>query len=269
MSFLRFFPLCAALALAPAAHAQFGDLLRQVGGDKADTIVDNFADGKKLVKSAAGIGLEEERSLGGSVAVEIVSRYGGLVRDEALLRRVNLVGRSLAQYSDRPTLAWRFGVLNSPTVNAFSAPSGYVFITRGLYALAGDDDDLLAAILAHEIIHITQKHALNLLRGSAAASGALGIAARNAKGNGLRQAQDAAGQLGLDVDRLIEGFVVHGFAPETEYTADAQGRALAATCGYRATGLREILVKVQNTQGDPATLFSTHPPLAERIQRLR
>src|SRR4051812_15786883 len=66
----------------------------------------------------AGIGLQEEKTIGNSVAVEIVSRYGGLVRDEAMTRRINLIGKSIARYSSRPELTYRFGVLNSTTVNA-------------------------------------------------------------------------------------------------------------------------------------------------------
>src|SRR5205809_5533864 len=79
----------------------------------------------KVIKSGAqvahgvkGIGLEEEKTIGNSVAVEIVSRYGGLVRDEAITRRINLIGKSIARYCDRPELTYRFGVLNSTTVNA-------------------------------------------------------------------------------------------------------------------------------------------------------
>jgi predicted Zn-dependent protease len=81
-------------------------------------------DSKKVLHGATGIGLKEEQTIGGSVAVEIVARYGGLVRDEAITKRVNLVGKSLAYYSARPELTYRFGVLNSTNVNAFSAPGG-------------------------------------------------------------------------------------------------------------------------------------------------
>ena len=130
--------------------------------NKAKEVTDTAKDASKVVKGGVGIGPEEEKVIGDSVALEIVGQYGGVVRDEDTLQRVNLVGRALARYSDRPDLDWRFGVLDSDSVNAFSAPDGYVFITRALYALA-DDDDLLAAILSHEIAHITEKHALKIV----------------------------------------------------------------------------------------------------------
>lgn len=265
---LRHISLCALLALAPALHAQFGGLGDLVpGGSKADKVLKNAQDGAKIVKGMAGIGIEEERVIGGSVAVEVVAKYGGLVRDQATLRRVNLVGRTLSQYSHRTTLAWRFGVLDSATVNAFSAPSGYVFITRGLYEMIGDDDDLLAAVLAHEIGHITERHALNIIARNEAFSGAMGIAARNSSEVGNVQAQ--LQQFDLGIDKIVQTLFDKGFDPQTEYGADAKGRALATTCGYRSSGLREILEKLQSRQGGNAQVFSSHPPLAERIKRLR
>src|SRR6266850_2078822 len=81
----------------------------------------------KVLHGVSGIGLQEEVTIGNSVAVEIVSKYGGLVRDEAITRRVNLVGKSVANYCDRTELTYRFGILNSTTVNAFSAPGGDIF----------------------------------------------------------------------------------------------------------------------------------------------
>jgi len=117
----------------------------------------------KVVKGTAGIGLKEESSIGGSVAIEIVARFGGLWKDIAATQRVNLVGKSLARYCDRQELDFKFGILNSDTINAFSAPGGYVFITKGLYDLVGANDDELAGVLGHEITHVTRRHALKII----------------------------------------------------------------------------------------------------------
>ena len=146
----RLLSLLFAAGLASSAFAlDLGGLSKALGNaDKLKKGLDTANDASKVMKGLAGIGPEEERLIGDSVSLEIVGKYGGLVRDEATMRRVNLVGRALARYSDRPGLEWRFGVLDSDTVNAFSAPDGYVFITRGLYALA-ETDDILAAILGN------------------------------------------------------------------------------------------------------------------------
>ncbi len=116
----------------------------------------------EMVKGASGISLKDELKIGGAVAVDIVARNGGVLKDEAITHRVIMIGKSLSYYCSRPELNFRFAVLNSDHINAYSAPGGYVFITRGLYN-ALPDDQQLAAVLAHEISHITLRHALKVI----------------------------------------------------------------------------------------------------------
>ena len=254
----RLFCLAALLLAAPVAQGQF-DL------SKLTKTLDTAKDAGKMLKGVAGIGPEEEKLIGDSVALEIVGRYGGLLRDEAVTRRVTLVGRGLARYSDRPGLDWRFGVLDSDTVNAFSAPDGYVFITRGLYALA-DNDDALAAILSHEIAHITGKHALKIVARGEFLSGASSLAA--ARSGEVRKVDAQLRQFNLGVEQITKTLFEKGFDPQTEYGADKEGRTLALTTGYAPGALRLVLLRLQARNGDPKTIFSTHPPLGERIRRL-
>jgi predicted Zn-dependent protease len=222
-------------------------------------------DAAKLLKGVAGIGPEEEKVIGDSVALEIVGKYGGLVRDDAITRRINLVGRSLARYSDRPALNWRFAVLDSAAINAFSAPDGYVFITRGLYALA-DNDDALAAILGHEIAHITGKHALTIVaRNEAFSAGLSQLVQRSGE---ARKVEGQLKQVNLGADLIVKTLFEKGFDPQTEYAADLTGRQLAVTTGYAPGALRAVLIRLQATAAGPQPIFSTHPPLAERLKRL-
>lgn len=271
-----------ALATAVSLPAQFGGLNKL--GDalgKAKKGLDAVKEAQQVGKGATGqFSDEEEQVLGDSVALEIVARFGGLWRDADATHRVNLVGNSLARYSERPALEWRFGILDSDTVNAFSAPGGYVFITRGLYELA-TTDDLLAGILAHEIGHITNRHALKIVgRGEA-----LSIIGRRVteRSSDLQQAQsqvDAAKAqaaqvspelakfLDLNVGKVVNLIVSKGFDAKTEYAADRDGRELAVTTGYAPGGLRAVLVALQARKGDPKKLFPTHPSLANRLKEL-
>jgi len=262
MKAFRYF--CLALGVFTVAiglRADFGDFLSKAT-DVVNKVAENKDDLARVSKGVTGIGPEEERVIGGSVAVEIVSRYGRFVRDAGIMPRVNLIGRTLARFSDRPELNWRFGVLNSDMVNAFSAPSGYVFITRGLYALAATDDQL-AGILGHEIAHITQRHALKIVARGEFLAGASGIAARQS--STAAQLQQFDGGIGKIVDTLMKT----GFDPKTEYEADRIGRDLAAISGYSRDGLRHVLQRLQqNNPGQSTQVFSTHPPLGERISRL-
>lgn len=267
--------ICAVAALvaplAPVLQAQFNVLnkLKQ-GLDKAtDTAGKVAAKGKdaaKIAKGVAGIGPEEERLIGESVALEIVGKYGGLVRDEAISRRMNLVGQALAYYSSRPVLNWKFAVLESPSINGFSAPSGFVFITRGLYELAGDNDNALAAVLAHEIAHITERHALKIIERGELVSGATTLAVQHSTDAAEAQAQLAKFDTGIG--DILKALLEQGFDPPTEFAADKLGRELAATVGYAPGALRQVLTQLQQRKGDPKETFSTHPPLADRIKSL-
>ena len=229
-------------------------------------IVDGVKDGGKVLKGVTGIGPEEERTIGGSVAVDIVGTYGGLVRDEAINRRVDLIGRTLAACSDRPGLDWRFGVLASDDVNAFSAPAGYVFITRGLYKMAADDD-MLAGVLAHEIEHVCEKHALSIVARGEFLSGAADIA--KSQSSKVADLEGKLQQFDLGIEKITKTLFTVGFDPQTEYAADSKGRDLAALAGYARNGLKVTRVALQRQPASPTEkIFSTHPPLAERIKRL-
>jgi len=252
--------LCIAVG-ASSLRAAFG--LDKLNIDKALDTAKNIG---KVAKGVAGIGPEEERMIGESVALEIVGKYGGLVRDEAITRRVNLVGRSLAFYSSRPALNWKFGVLDSPTINGFSAPGGFVFITRGLYDLVGDDDNALAGVLGHEITHITGRHALNIVARGEFLSGATEIASQ--RSGDYRQVQAQLRQFDVGVSDILKTLFERGFDPQTEYAADKGGRDLATTLGYSQGGLRSVLVKLQHNDAGAKAAFSTHPPLSDRIARL-
>lgn len=278
----RFIVIFVALATAVAVPAQFGGL-NKLGDalNKAKKGIDAAKEAATVAKGASGqFSDEEEQVMGDSVALEILARYGGLWRDEQATKRVNLVGNALARYSERPALEWRFGILDSDTVNAFSAPGGYVFITRGLYDLASTDD-LLAGILAHEIAHITNRHALSIV-GRGEALSVVGKFA-TARSSQLQEAQakvDAAKAqaaqvdpelakfLDLNVGKVANLILSKGFDAKTEYSADRDGRELALTTGYAPGGLRAVLVMLQAKKVDAKRLFPTHPPVANRLKEL-
>nr|MBA3967167.1 M48 family metalloprotease [Nitrospirales bacterium] len=125
--------------------------------------VDLFKKGVGVVQALEPIGLEEEITLGEAVAVEAFSRFGGEYPNQDWTRYVNLVGKTVAEVSDRPTLTYHFAILNSQEQNAFAAPGGYIFITVGLLKTLKNEAEL-AGVLAHEIAHVTQKHMLETIR---------------------------------------------------------------------------------------------------------
>jgi predicted Zn-dependent protease len=211
----------------------------------------------EMAQGATGISLKDEMKIGGAVAVEIVSRNGGIDRDPAMTQRVIMIGKSLSYYCSRPELNFRFAVLNSDHINAFSAPGGYVFITRGLYNVLPDDQQL-AAVLAHEISHVTKRHALKVI-------------SRGEFMKGLFDAGGSVSNTGVfdqGVESITDSLFTKGFDPGAEFEADSAGRALATKVGYNHDALLVFLKDLYKTEGDSKDAFPTHPPLSHRIARL-
>lgn len=238
---------------AQAQLPGLGDLVKAV--DKASQTAE---DASRVVKGVSGLSLEEEVAIGDAVALAIVSRYGGVWRDAEATRRVNLVGGVLAQYAMRQDLEWRFGLLDSDAINAFSAPGGRVFITRALYQMAASDEKL-AGILAHEIIHIDERHALDIIARGELIGGVSALVADNSAS--FAAYEQAVGELTSEI-------LDNGFDPGAEYDADGGGRNLAALTGFAPGGLRSVLAGIGAMEGRPEEVFSTHPSIEERLDRL-
>ena len=135
---------------------------------------------RDVVKSFKPMSEQEETELGKGIAANLLGA-APLVPDAALQTYVNRIGKWLAMHSERPGLPWHFGVLDTDSVNAFAAPGGYVFITRGLLLQMRDESEL-AGVLAHEISHVIERHALETMRKGTLAEFAgdtLGQALRN------------------------------------------------------------------------------------------
>jgi beta-barrel assembly-enhancing protease len=184
-----------------------------------------------------------------------------LVEDKAVQDYVNRVGRWVAGQSDRANLPWTFGVIASDDVNAFAAPGGYVFVTRGLYSLLRDEAEL-AGVLAHEIGHVTQKHHLKVMQKSQLI-GAGGDLLKKRVGSKDDRIKALIGS-GAEI-------MARGLDKDAEFEADRIGVVLAARAGYDPYGLPSVLDQIAHLSPDSgavALLFKTHPPPDERLARL-
>lgn len=107
----------------------------------------------------AGSGEGIDSRFGAEEHPRIVAAYGGIYHDAKLEQTLaRIVGRVVAA-SDKPDQSYRITILNAPAVNAFALPGGYLYVTRGLLALANDSSEV-AAVLAHEMAHVTADHAI-------------------------------------------------------------------------------------------------------------
>jgi predicted Zn-dependent protease len=202
---------------------------------------------------------EEEIAIGRQIAGNLLGA-APLVKDKRLQQYVNDVGRWVALQSERPDLPWHFGVIESTDVNAFAAPGGYVFVTRGLYRLLNNEAEL-AGVLAHEIGHVIRKHHLRILKQSRLVEAGSQLLAKN------------AGQ-----DERIQNLIGNGaevlarsLDKNAEFEADRIAVVLASRAGYEPYGLPEVLQQIGHFAKDDshtALLFKTHPHPDDRLDRL-
>ncbi len=294
------------LAVVAIAIAASGckTLKGKVGGKvsaKVDTDVD-ASDIKKAAKGSAElkkkaeeceklrdplIAIEEEVAIGQVIALNFFKDNGGLLLGDEnspegkMTKYVNVVGKNLAAQSDRPTLEWTFGVLDSDGYNAFSAPGGYVLVTKGLLKTL-DNEAQLAGVLGHEIAHITERHALRLYAAIKAnqcqtviLGGAAGDLAAHfvkfeaavATPGGFIDLNDVANTdiLLMLADKIVEKITTQGYAHEDEYTSDRVASELAAGAGYDPRPLTGVIAKIPVDGG----AFAHHPSNDDRVAKLK
>ena len=186
-----------------------------------------------------------------------------LLPDMAMQRYLNQLGRWISLQSARPGLPWTFAVLDDSGFNAFAAPGGYIFITKGLLDRVADESEL-AAILSHEIIHVTSKHHLIALN-KAARAGLLTQAISSQFKN------DLGGLVSGQLLALGRNMYTKGLDQGDELEADRNGVALAARAGFDPYGLVGVLQQLRTATPDDALFalsLSTHPPAQLRLNQL-
>jgi predicted Zn-dependent protease len=238
----------------------FGDLLRNLPKPAAQPAQQQAAPATPGLFSQTSE--EEEIQIGRQLAGNLLGA-APLVKDERLQRYVNRVGRWVASQGERPNLAWRFGVLESEHFNAFALPGGYVFITKGLFDLLGDEAEL-AGVLGHEIAHVMLQHHLKVLKqqqGIEVVGGLIGSQVAQRDTYGARQLL-----LGKGAEALTRGL-----DKGAEFEADQVGIVLATRAGYAPYGLPSVLRKMGARNPQEATLsllFKTHPLPQERLEKI-
>ena len=130
----------------------------------------------QMLAGAKDIDYPTERTIGESLSLEGLQRFGTPVKNELLQQYVNLVGTAVACNSKRATIPYQFAVLDSSVQNAFAVPGGIIFISRALVGILENEAEL-AAVLAHEIGHVSAKHALTTIQRTQMLQGAGKVAA--------------------------------------------------------------------------------------------
>jgi predicted Zn-dependent protease len=217
---------------------------------------------------------EQELQIGKEQHPQILTQFGGAYADPELQAYVTRIGAQLQAVSELPELDFRFTVLNSEMINAFALPGGYVYITRGLLALA-DNEAELAGVMAHEIGHVTARHSAQRYSHGVMAQGGLTIGAILAGVLGGGAAADLVQQAG----GVGAQAYLAGYSRDQEFQADELGVRYLARAGYDPTAMSSFLGKLERNDqlmrqlagkdgADPASSwFASHPRTPDRILR--
>ncbi len=238
------------------------DIVESDEVESAVTVVEAFQDANRELTDT------EEYYLGRSVAAYMLTNY---TPDWHPGRTgyINLLGTALAGYSPRPFTygGYHFLLLDSPEVNAMACPGGLIFITEGLSDLA-ENEDQMAAILAHEIAHVVLAHGVGAVSRAKMTAAWTTLGTESARQLGDDDVREMAENYGDIVSEITETIVTTGYGRDSERAADSLAVHILADAGYSPSALAQVLDRMAlggGTQG----FWKTHPSPSDRATWVR
>lgn len=266
----RFFFFFLKKALLLSLLLSIGSLSSLSAAEKTPKKSTLYSQKKKVPASAT----EKEIKLGDKTAAELEKNPKVKIIDpekseesKALYEKLNKIAQTLGENSGRPKIEYKVKVIDDDDVNAFTLPNGNIYFYTGLLEILGSDDEI-AAVMAHEIGHNAEMHAL---RGSAKSSRAslIGMAA-------ILAALAGGGQGGTDValfsQYLLTG-IISGYSIDFEKEADASAVDTMIKSGYNPSALATVMQRFEveekrRPKSEPG-IFRTHPPSLERAEAVK
>ena len=217
---------------------------------------------------------QDEAQLGAQNHPKFLAQQGGTIKDEALANYVRQIGARIVAQTPLAHEKWVFSVTDTPVVNAFAAPGGYVYITRGLLALANSEAEL-AAVIGHEVAHLTASHhSKRQKRGNDAG---IGVLVGTVLG-GIIGGKDGI-KKGIELSSKVAAGYVGQFSQKQEFEADQLGTRYLASAGYNPYAQAAILHSLGAKRAFEAQrsgreynpnrvdFFATHPATQDRVKR--
>jgi predicted Zn-dependent protease len=206
------------------------------------------------------VAIQAEYGVGREMA-EVVRARSGVEPDAALQIRLDTIRERLAAVVRNKQHRFAVGMLGDDQPTAYALPGGFIFVTQSLTDLCERDEDELAFVIAHEMAHVIRRHAINrVLRQAALAAASMAAPGRGTIGPWLRK-------VGVD-------WLERAYSQDQEFEADELGAMLTRAAGFNTAGAVRLFERLRSLDPDPAasglgTYLSTHPPVTERIERLR
>jgi predicted Zn-dependent protease len=208
-----------------------------------------------------GISEQEEIQIGRQVEAD-VAKKPGFVNDPTLLRPVTATGLKLARVSERPNLPWTYHIVRDSSVNAFAAPGGFIFVTRGLMSFVKSNDEL-AFVLGHETTHVAHRHAVELAQREMELQLGAALITRILFGGSLTAYQ---------LSQIASGLIGAKYSRDKEYEADHYGVIYAKRAGVDPRAAVTFLERLERLEQQPSAVgsaFASHPPTPDRIKAIR
>jgi predicted Zn-dependent protease len=258
------------LLLASCSAVQQGaDILAQAGqiseSDKQAIVKTSEA----VRSTFADITEEEEYYIGRGVAALVLSQYP-VYENNSLTDYINTLGQAVVYSSDRPEIyaGYHFLVLDTDEVNAMSAPGGFIFISRGLLRRCRNEE-MLAAVLAHEVGHVSARHGLQSIKKSRLVDAFRVIGQEAARRYGPEELAQLTEIFEGTLGDVVQTLVVRGYDRKYEYEADRLAVEFGVATGYSPLGLVDFL---RTMVGDSSAVsakgwFKTHPSAEDRIEK--
>ena len=203
---------------------------------------------------------QQEISMGKEYDPQVVATYG-VYDDAEIAAYISDIGQRIATVSDRPGLAYEFKVLDSPVINAFAVPGGYVYFTRGILAYLNNEAEVVG-VMGHEVGHIAARHSAKQISQQQIATIGLGV--------GSILSDDVAKYAGLAQAGL--GLLFLRFGRDAERQSDQLGVDYSTKLGYDATEMANFFGTLDKMSGGESGglpgWFSTHPAPDERVQNV-
>ena len=225
---------------------------------------------QQTFQAAKPLSDEEEYYVGRAVAANILSAYS-LSQNTGLTEYVNLVGQTVAIHSDDPVTygGYHFAVVNTDEINAFACPGGIILITKGMIDETQNEDEL-AAVLAHEVAHINHRDGVSAIQKARLTGVATLIATEAAKAYSPAEISQLVSLFEGSVDDVFKTIVVNGYGKSQEYRADESALIYLSRAGYDPQALEIFLERLMKQgQESGGGIMKTHPATEDRIERVK
>ena len=202
-----------------------------------------------------------EIDLGRKIAAKVAGTKGVVKEHTESLRYLNLILQTLVRQSGRPELQFSIAILDDEEPNAFAAPGGFIFVTKGLLAALHDESEL-AGVLGHEVAHVNERHLVK----DACKPKQMSAVEQAARIVGGGRGDISAGFSKL-VNEGVQALLETGLGQELEGVADDVGIMYSSSAGYDPEALPRFLQRLAKASTE-LKLGKTHPPFDVRLQKL-